>query len=502
MIRTAYCLPLLLLIPVVLRGEETKPSVVEIGSRRELFVDEFLIEKLTGQAERRLHHPTPQEVVLRFDAPWEGSGSNYISVFRDGDRYRMYYRGAQLSVKDGKLVQPHPQVTCYAESQDGISWQKPDLGLFEWEGSKKNNIIWTEGRATHNFTPFKDERPDVPNDEIYKALAYAPQGGRALSAFASADGLQWRLIKDQPVLTQGAFDSQNLAFWDDQRGEYRAYFRDFRKGLRDIRTATSQDLQKWSEAEWLEYPGSEAQQLYTNNIKPYYRAPHLLIGLPTRYVDRGWSDSTKALPERAHRELRSRSSRRYGTALTEVVLMTSRDRKTFDRWDEAFLRPGPERPGTWNYGHLYAAWHLVETPAALEGAPPELSLYATESAWTGTEALLRRYTLRLDGFVSVYAKAKGGELLTKPLRFEGDRLTLNFATSAIGSVQVEIQDANGKPVPGFTLADCPPLFGDTVERSVTWKGGPDVSRLAGQPVRLRFVMKDADLYSFQFEPRD
>ena len=108
--------------------------------------------------------------------------------------------------------------------------------------------------------------------------------------------------------------------------------------------------------------------------------------------------------------------------------------------------------------------------------------------------------MRLDGFVSVHAKAKGGELLTKPLQFEGNRLTLNFATSAIGSVQVEIQDANGKPIPGFTLADCPPLFGDAIERTVTWKAGSDVSRVAGQPVRLRFVMKDADLYSFRFGP--
>ena len=343
--RIASCLLLSLLFASVLRGEEKKSSVIDIGSRRELFVDDFLIEKLTGQAERRMQHPTPQEVVLRFDSPWEGNGSNYISVFRDGDLYRMYYRGAQLSIENGKLVQPHPQVTCYAESQDGISWKKPDLGLFEWEGSKKNNIIWKEGRATHNFTPFKDHRPDVPGNERYKALAYAPQGGRALSAFASADGLKWRLLNDQPVLTQGVFDSQNLAFWDDQRSEYRAYFRDFRKGLRDIRTATSKDFRTWSETEWLEYPGSEPQQLYTNNIKPYHRAPHLLIGLPTRYVDRGWSDSMKALPDREHRELRSSSNRRYGTALTEVVLMSSRDRQTFQRWDEAFMRPGPERPG-------------------------------------------------------------------------------------------------------------------------------------------------------------
>jgi hypothetical protein len=106
--------------------------------------------------------------------------------------------------------------------------------------------------------------------------------------------------------------------------------------------------------------------------------------------------------------------------------------------------------------------------------------------------------LRLDGFVSVSAPMSGGELLTKPITFTGNKLQLNFATSAAGSIQVEIQDAEGKPVPGFTLADAEPQFGDSIERAVTWKNGSDVSTLAGKAVRLRFVMKDADLYALQF----
>jgi hypothetical protein len=93
----------------------------------------------------------------------------------------------------------------------------------------------------------------------------------------------------------------------------------------------------------------------------------------------------------------------------------------------------------------------------------------------------------------------GGELITKPLRFRGQSLALNFSTSAAGSVRVEIQDANGQPLPGFALDDCPPIFGDTVERSVTWVKGRDVSALAGQAVRLRFVLNDADLFAFQFK---
>jgi hypothetical protein len=197
--------------------------------------------------------------------------------------------------------------------------------------------------------------------------------------------------------------------------------------------------------------------------------------------------------------MRGAAHERYGAALTEGLLMASRDGVKFKRWNEAFLRPGIEREGTWNYGHQYIAWHVVETKSALEGAPNELSLYAGESYWTGDGSAVRRYTLRLDGFVSVEASMSGGEIVTKPIRFSGRQLTLNFSTSAAGSVRVEIQDSSGRPMPGFAGEDCSPLFGDTIERAVTWKHGTNVGALAGKPVRLRFALQDADVYAYRFK---
>jgi hypothetical protein len=206
----------------------------------------------------------------------------------------------------------------------------------------------------------------------------------------------------------------------------------------------------------------------------------------------------RSLPELEHRELRASSTPRYGTAITEGLVMASRDGVRFERWTDAFLPPGPEREGTWNYGQQYIAWHLVETKSSLPGAANELSLYAGESYWTGTSSALRRYTLRLDGFVSAHAPMAGGDLVTRPVRFAGSKLALNFATSAAGSVRVELQDAAGKPLPGFTLDDCPPIFGDTVDRVISWTGNPDLAKRAGEPVRLRFALADADVYAFQF----
>ena len=136
------------------------------------------------------------------------------------------------------------------------------------------------------------------------------------------------------------------------------------------------------------------------------------------------------------------------------------------------------------------------TPAPLNIVPTgdaEMSIYHSRSG--------HRYTLRTDGFISVRAGAAEGELTTKPVRFAGGELVLNVSTSASGSVRVEIQDDAGVPLAGFALADCLPIVGDAIERAVRWSSDPDVGVLAGKPVRLRFVMKEADLFSFRLREK-
>ena len=216
-----------------------------------MFVDDHLIETLRN-ARRQLHHPTPRDLSITHDAPWEGPGCGYHSLLRDGDLIRVYYRGSVVSVENGELVLG-PQVYCYAESRDGIKFTKPELGLYEHNGSKQNNIIWT-GVGKHNFAPFIDTRPGCPPESRFKALGGVKREG-GLFVFHSADGIHWSLTQDEPVVTEGAFDSQNLAFWDVTSGVYRAYFRTFTEGVvaensepvryRTIRTATSRDFLKW-----------------------------------------------------------------------------------------------------------------------------------------------------------------------------------------------------------------------------------------------------------------
>ena len=475
-------------------------GIIDIGSRRELLVDDHLIASISRDAALRLHRPVLQEIALVTDAPWEGNASGYYTVFQDDGAYRMYYRGWHFTHDSGSLEYPHYEVVCLAESSDGITWSRPELGLVEYEGSRRNNIIIDardDSSPAINFVPFKDPNPNAADDARYKALANN-RGYKGLFALGSPDGLHWNLLRDEPVITKGYFDSQNLAFWDGERGEYRDYHRDFRHG-RDILTCVSSDFLDWTEPVWVDYRPGRIAELYTNQIIPYFRAPHIFVGFPTRYVDRPWSAAIDDLPERAHRRIRADAQERYGAALTDGLFISSRDALTFNIWPEAYIRPGLRPVDNWTYGDNYQNWGLVTTRSPIAGAPDELSIYVNEGYWRGQSANLRRYTMRVDGFVSLNAPLSGGEMVTKPLSFKGRDLELNFSASAAGSVRVEILHAQvDTAIEGFGLADCVEILGDDLERKVRWEPGVDLSKLSGEAVRLRFVLHDADLFAYRF----
>ena len=200
-------------------------DAVNIGSRLELLVDDYLVDNLRG-AELRLHKPTPREVAIVNDSPPEGNQCAYYTVFQDDDRYRMYYRGSHNDRNPGSTLPWHSYCLCYAESPDGIHWTRPDLNLVTFQGSKHNNIIAVDGPGMFNFTLFKDLNPNCKPGEKYKALGTGPLHG--LYASKSVDGIHWSSLSDKPVINQGNFDSQNLAFWDSLRQQYVAFHRDYR----------------------------------------------------------------------------------------------------------------------------------------------------------------------------------------------------------------------------------------------------------------------------------
>ena len=472
-------LTLALLLGTRATAEEPRP----IGSQRELFVDHYLIQDLKN-ARLVLARPIDRGPVMTLDRPWEGLFAGYFTVLKDGDVYRMYYRGNPRAGADGSPT----EVTCYAESTDGLHWTKPNLGLFEVTGTKENNVILAGmSPLSHNFSPMLDSRPGVPPAERFKALAGTQQSG--LVAFVSGDGKSWRKLQPEPVITGGAFDSQNVCFWSESEQRYLCYFRVFRNGYRRIARTTSEDFRHWTPQVLMEYgrPSGPVpvEHLYTNQTQAYFRAPQIYVATAARFMP-----GRQAISAEEAKAIQVHPS--YFKDVSDSVLLTSRGGDRYDRtFMEGFVRSGVG-PENWVSRTNYPVLNVVPT------GPAEMSLYVNQNYGQPT-AHIRRYALRLDGFASVEAPYDGGELLTRLLTFTGKRLVVNFATSAAGSIRVEIQDAQGKPIPGFQLSEAKELIGNRIEHTVAWKAGDDVSRLAGQPVRLRFVMKDADLYALRFE---
>jgi hypothetical protein len=475
-------------------------------------VDRHLIAEMSG-VDFRLHEPRPAETSIVFDRDWEGNTSAYASLMKTESGFRMYYRGHSLpsyalpgTLQPGERIVPeHDETVCFVESRDGVRWERPNLGLFEFNGSRENNIVWM-GPGAHNFYPFRDRNPQARPEEAYKAVAsFRPAGGPppppsnadaktqyeyfqrpdaqpALYFFTSPDGVRWKLADSEPIIRDGAFDSLNVAFWDELRKEYVALYRDFQNGVRSFKFARSSDFRTWTKGQWADFGTAPQFHLYTIAAAPYERAPHLYVGIPRRY-----------LPWRTY----FREMDRETPGVSDALFMSSRDGVAWTLFPEAFINPG-SNPRNWS--------HRANTPLPgfVQTSESELSLFI-ERDYTFASNRVERMVLRTDGFVSLRAGYPGGEWISKPLIFRGSELFLNYSTSANGSIRIEIQDAaSGQPIPGFVLEDSPLVFGDHISRSVDWgyqKGMTDRSplrALQGRAVRLRFVMKEADLYSLQF----
>ena len=438
--------------------EQTQGNApVDIGSRLELFVDEHIVDTLR-QTRFRLHRPQPL-------LPENSIRGAYMSVLKDGDLYRAYFRGNDPTYSGERADGNKGEITRYAESQDGREWTLPELGLHEIDGSRANSaILANRPPFCHNFAPVIDTRPGVEPESRFKALAGTHPGG--LHAFQSADGIHWEPMRAEAVVTHEdfAFDSQNVSFWSPAERCYVCYFRSWvtpHGRLRTISRITSADYLHWSSPTPMN-PNLPGEHLYVSGTHPYFRAPHIYVALPTRFhPDRGDS--------------------------TDILFMATRaGSTTYERlFTEAFIRPGLD-PQRWGNRANYAAFGVVPT------GPGEMSIYHNHSG--------HRYALRTDGFVSVNAGFASGELITRPLLFTGEQLFVNYSTSAAGSLQVEIQQPDGTPIPGFTLDDSPPVVGDEIERAVRWSEDADLGKLAGKPVRLRFAMRECDLFSIQFRP--
>ncbi len=472
---------------------------INLKSRRELFWDFDLIEKSEGIRIER-HAPIRKNVALTCDKPWEGITCGYPSILKVGNKIRLYYRAS------GQNEMAKGESFCVAESDDGKVFTSVNLGKHSFGDEKETNIFHREERFIDNFTVHYDTNPDCPADEKFKALSLVCSNNfytTELALYSSPDGISFKYERILPI--KGVFDTHNVLIWDEKEGMYRIYMRDFHNQdgsdctyeptdamnccIRDVRITKSKDLMEWTEPKRLIYEDGEDIQLYTNQIIKYPRAD-IYFGMPTRYIDRREDEASfKYLSDHGgwRSELLAKGSR-IGSAMTDCVIMYSKDGLRFKRDGNAFAAPEYEEGRNWYYGDCYFAHGLIETVSDENPNVTELSMF-TGQGYRQRAIEFVRFSIRLDGFYSYKADYCGGEFTTKPMLL-GKKMSINFKTSALGGVRIIICDLDGNPIEGY---DSGVLFGNSVDRNVDFE--KPLSDLAKKEVKLRFIMKDADIYS-------
>jgi hypothetical protein len=496
---------------------------IDVGERRQLFLDDLFFAEARGII-LQVHQPRKTgNAAITPDRPWERGGLGpYSSVLWDNGRYHLWYHAMDSTLWH---TSPEAGAICYATSEDGITWQKPDLGLVEYEGSKRNNIVIGHGAAglqigQDGMMVFVD--PTAPVGERLRMVnRFKEKGGDSagVNIMSSADGIHWKMTHQDVIIarTDGKFhhlDSQNVIFWDDGRQKYVAYLR------RNLREAGSQgrSIARGESATLGNFPvvqdlpvvfnpepvdlqlGVSVVDFYNSAAIRYPWADRAYFQFPQAYFHytRKLREFAKEVPVNA--------------GPMETQFAASRDGIAWDRYDRRpFVSLGmkgefdchsvrliyglvPDRDGLEMYLYYRGSdwlhgWDRSETNRAL--------LTARGLGADQNKTVISRLVLRRDGFVSATAGYEGGAFTTPPLKFSGRRLLLNLDTSATGIARVACLDAEGKTIPGYGLEDCDFIHtANEINRSVTWRGSPELP--AAGVVRLRIELRNTDLYAFQF----
>jgi hypothetical protein len=501
--------------PPLLFGREPGTAPLDLGSRKFLFLDGAIVESASG-IRFVPHVPKRAEKVI-------DQLRGHMSVVEDEQGVlRLYYQGPDDSL-------------AVTVSRDGIHWREPDLGRGEYKG--KRNIVLRQRVGLGNV--FLD--PNAPPEARWKYVSGVRK--QSIFVFTSRDGYDFQRF-DTPALPFSA-GSQSVVYYDDQRqlyvGHHRSDYGETAGGhtrrrfvgseVKDLlspwpftpvtpeltreiakRERIQNDkLDPWfldngpltppgfgidlptvfATDETLDPPGTD---VYVTKVVKYPWAPDAYLAFPSIYFHY-WGDGPEA------RQILGAEERKRGSGVVEVQLAVSRDGLRWTRYPQPAYA-GLDDGGSNTEHELFLVQGLVrrgnEIWQYLTGHPGNGTNY--HSAWVKRpDSPVYRLVQRLDGFVAAEADYQGGVLVTRPLKFKGNRLLLNINTGAAGYAQVGFLDAAGKPVPGFSVDDCIYLNGDFIATPVEWlKRGVDVSSLEGQTVRLVFRMRHAQLYAMQF----
>lgn len=447
---------------------------ISFGNRIEMLVDDFLIAE-TENLSFRMQQPKDCGTVISFKEPWEGRGSLGMTLLEDEENIKCYYRGFPTSQRDDS----DRQTSCLSVSDDGLHFTPVPVNEISYDGITENNIVRMD-TFCHNFAPFYDTNPNCKPDERYKAIGGIIQQG-GIHVFASPDGIHWHLLADGPVITRGAFDSMNMAFWNPATGKYHCFSRycyipgeehgnkhayNTTGNLRAIQSCTSDDFIHWTDPVVNEYAdGRPVDELYTNAARPVPGAEHIMISIPMRF-------------HAYRKKVAYFNVSQWGNdGVSDAILMTSRDGVHWERpIKDAWLAGGIEEDREWTHRNFIVCGGIIERND---------SFYVyVQKHYAWDDCGIWAYSVPKYRFMSLYADGDGGSFITKPLHFESDTISLNYATSAYGSVRVTVRDLDGN-----TLFASDEIYGNELSYPLTFEG------LTGKEGTLLIEMKEAHLYA-------
>ncbi len=515
-----------------------------VGTQKQFFVDDFIIEEMDG-LRRVLNQPVKYEgnPVLHCDQPWEQGlrTSQYGSVIYDTEQglFKMWY-----GVRSYDEIE-NAAASAYATSEDGVVWTKPQLGLVEFRGSRSNNVIFQSDPPTKEdaerdpsmrkayensqrsmldgLCVMKDPVEKDPAKK-YKMLC---RGSPALAYFMvngaySPDGIHWTPYEDNPIIPLRS-DTENNVFWDTRIDRYVVLVRMFAAfgevdpssnptkpgNLRIVGRSQSRDFVNWTPAEVVLIPDAKDREtggtFHDMEVLQYEGVYFGFLGINRKYKIR--SSKPQASSEN-HIEVHTTAEEGESE---DVELTFSRDgvrwirigeRKPFmplvkpydqrREWIHVFQPPLIVGDEIWIY---YAGRETAHAPNPMPPLP---------SGTNPVNNAVALSKLRLDGFVSLEADNETGVLTTKPFKFNGDSLVVN-ADADDGELAVEILEYKNMYgsvdvtlIGGFTRAECVAFKGNNVRHTMAWKSGSELGSLEDKTIKLKFYLRRAKLYSFQF----
>jgi hypothetical protein len=459
---------------------------------RHLFLDPSFLAESSGVV-LRVNPAERRETVIRADRPWEKLMiSLFLTVLDDGGKLRMWY-----ICRDADNV---PNV-AYAESADGVTWTKPDLGIVEYHGSKANNLVglpFLEGNV------YRDPRA-APGAEYVYVTNCREEG---VFRFYSSDGLRWR--RDDKPLLPFRPDTQNITFWDERLQKYVLYLRawdvgddwnwrkrtvvrvetddlskplDVKPSGRGANPTRKNDLPRLSDelptvlaADAGDPPNTD---VYNIGAQPYPLDPRWYVGFPSWFLrDRNISDGR-----------------------LEVQFVGSRDGVTWHRYDRRPYAPlGPIDSDRANMTFLGPQLVVRGDELWQYGASFRTRHGDVAARKRETDGVIDRYVQRIDGFVSADFEGPDARCLTEPVRVVGSRLLLNVDSGALGTLRVGLVDGKSRqPIAGYELEACEPVRTNSVRAAVHWKNGGDLTPLVGRDVCVSLSGNRARLFSFYFD---